>query len=273
MLSLRPSSFLAPTEGGVRSCRGGRHNQSRLKTMSMDGASVRKASATTTTGQAVARLELRRVLVAVPSSRRKPAGGYGDISRPPLLELRWTGPKTCERWSPYKNADDGSQPSLCAATRKADVSTKVGQSPLHWSRHTASTATTACPRFCFMVMPHRHHLDCFVFCDRSLQRKHRFTTVFLEQGKQCAKLDPFSGDTKKFATRIQLILCILASGRTLAVMLSPPVSSLSVARNHRLLRSATRPCGLPALKLSDRCQVSNDNLSPLVSERPEHASV
>ena len=94
------------------------------------------------------------------------------------LELRWTGPKTCECWSPHKNADDGHQPSLCAATRKADVSTKVGQRSRHWSRHTASTSTTSCPRFCFMAMLHRHRLDCFVFCDPSLQRKHRFATVF-----------------------------------------------------------------------------------------------
>ena len=61
--------------------------------------------------------------------------------------------------------------------------------------------------------------------------------------------------TTTFSTRIQDILRILASGRTLAVMLSPPVSSLSVARNHRPLRSATRPWGLPALKFSDKCQV------------------
>ena len=68
---------------------------------------------------------------------------------------------------------------------------------------------------------------------------------------------------------------ILACGRTLAAMLSPLVSSLSVVRNHRPLRSATRPWGLPALKLSDKCQVTKDNLcvSSLVCEWPEHASV
>ena len=38
--------------------RGGRHDQSLLQTMSLDGASVRKAPATTTTGQAFAQLEL-----------------------------------------------------------------------------------------------------------------------------------------------------------------------------------------------------------------------
>ena len=61
-----------------------------------------------------------------------------------------------------------------------------------------------------------------------------------------------------FLARIQEILCILASGGTLAVMLSPPVSSLSVARNHRPLPSASRPWGMPASKLSDRCQVARD---------------
>ena len=46
--------------------RGRRHDQSRLKTMSVDGAGFREASATTASGQAFAQPELRRVLVAVP---------------------------------------------------------------------------------------------------------------------------------------------------------------------------------------------------------------
>ena len=37
----------------------------------------------------------------------------------------------------------------------------------------------------------------------------------------CARLDPFSEDAV-FSARIQEILCILASGRTLGVVLSPP---------------------------------------------------
>ena len=92
------------------------------------------------------------------------------------------------RWSPYRNADDGNQPNLCAATRK---SRRVNQSSLNWSRHTASTATTSCPRYCFMAMPHRHRLDCFVFCDRSLQRKHRFATFFLTEVFSAQDLGPF----------------------------------------------------------------------------------
>ena len=73
--------------------RGGRHDQSRLKTMSMDGASVREASATTTTGQALARPALRRVLVAVPPSRRKLAVGYCTVSGPPLWSFGGQGRK------------------------------------------------------------------------------------------------------------------------------------------------------------------------------------
>ena len=60
--------------------------------------------------------------------------------------------------------------------------------------------------------------------------------------------------------RIQEISRILASGRTFGVILSPPVSSLSFARNHRPLRSAPRPWRLPALNFSDKCQVTRDNL-------------
>ena len=72
------------------------------------------------------------------------------------------------------------------------------------------------------------------------------------------KLDHCSDDSTIFDEN--LFLCILASGRTLAVMLSPPVFSLSVASNPRPLRGATRPWGLPALKISDKCQLTKDNL-------------
>ena len=97
MLSLRPSSFLAPTEGGVRSWvillfLGPVPRSVSTKTMSTYGASVRKASATTTaTRQALAQRELRRVPVPVPPSRRKPAGGYGTISGPPLWNFGGQG--------------------------------------------------------------------------------------------------------------------------------------------------------------------------------------
>ena len=37
----------------------------------------------------------------------------------------------------------------------------------------ACIATTSCPRYCFMVTPLRHRLDCFVFCDQPLSRESR----------------------------------------------------------------------------------------------------
>ena len=42
------------------------------------------------------------------------------------LELQCTDPKTCERWTPYQNAYDGKQPSLC----RHEKSGRVNQS---WS--------------------------------------------------------------------------------------------------------------------------------------------
>ena len=52
--------------------------------MPVDGAGFREASATTVMRQAFAQPELRRILVAVPPSRRESAGGYGATSRTPL---------------------------------------------------------------------------------------------------------------------------------------------------------------------------------------------
>ena len=168
MQSLRLSSFLAPMVGGVRSwvillfretgtarSKTGELDETislDLKTMSMDGAGVREASTTTATRQAFAQPELRRILVAVPPSRSESAGGHGATTGRQLCSFGGQ-PKTCERWSPYINADDGSKPSLCTAMTKADVSTKVGQSSRRWSGHTASTPTTSCPRYCFMASP------------------------------------------------------------------------------------------------------------------------
>ena len=140
-----------------------RYDQSRLNTMFVDGASVRKASTTTATRQSFPQPELRRILVAAPPSRRESAGGHGDISRTPLWSFGGQSRKPANVGIHTGTADDGNQPSLYAATRKADVSTKVGQSSLHWSRHNASTATTSCPQYCFIVTPLRHRLDCSVF--------------------------------------------------------------------------------------------------------------
>ena len=177
--------------------RGRRYDQSRLKTMFLDGAYVRQAQRRQPKDKLLLNLNYAEYFVALPPSRRKPAGGYGTISWTPLWSFSGQDRKPCERLIPDKNADDGNQPSLCAVTRKADVSAKVSQSSVHWSGHTASTATTSCPRFCFLVTPLRHHLDCSVFCGRSFQCRHRLKNGFSNRGMQCARLDTFSVDNTK----------------------------------------------------------------------------
>ena len=169
------------------------------------------------------------------------------------LEHPWTEPKTCERWNPYKNADDGNQPSLCAAIRKANVSTKVGQSSVHWSRHIASTATASCPRYCFMVTLRFTDTasTALSFAIDLFSTNTHLQQFFLNRGVQCARFDPFSDDYTIFRREFN-IFC--ASWQEVGP--SPPVSSLSVGRNHQPLRSATRTWRLPAQKISDTCQVT-----------------
>ena len=84
------------------------------------------------------------------------------------LELRWTGPKKREHWNPYINADGGGRPNLYDATKRADVSTKAGQSSLHWSRRIASIATTLLPSVLLhghdsLAPPRLLRLSCFFF--------------------------------------------------------------------------------------------------------------
>ena len=204
MLSLRPSSFLAPTEGGARSWVILLFLQTRSALERRTTRSVSTQNRCRWMAPVFERLQRRQQQDKPWLNLNTQSSTWCCSAEPPqtckwtwyhikaaTLQLRWIGPKTCERCSPYKNADDGSQPSLCAATREADVSTKVGQGSLCWSRHTASTATTSCPRFCFMATSHRHRLDCFVFCDRSFQRKHRFATVFLGQRYSVRKTRSF----------------------------------------------------------------------------------
>ena len=137
------------------------------------------------------------------------------------------------------------QPKLVIARSIGPGALRVLQQPLafgiaSWSRFsdTASTASLSV-------------LDLFS-SGTDLQR-----FFFLEQRCTVRKTRSFfSDDNTVFSTRIQEILCILASSRTLAVILSPPVSSLSIARNHRPSRSATRPWRQPALTFSDCCCVA-----------------
>ena len=209
----KPSSFLASMEGGVRSwviLLFPQASTARSKTGEADDTISLDSKRCFWMGPMFDRLHRRQpqdklllnlnyaeYFVALPPSRRKPAGGYGTISWTPLWSFGGQDRKPCERLIPDKNADDGNQPSLCAVTRKADVSAKVSQSSVHWSGHTASTATTSCPRFCFLVTPLRHHLDCSVFCDRSFQCRHRLKNGFSNRGMQCARLDTFSVDNTK----------------------------------------------------------------------------
>ena len=85
---------------------------------------------------------------------------------------------------------------------------------------------------------------------------------FLNKGIQCARLDPFFLTTTRFfSTIIQKMLCILASGWTLAVVLSPPVSFASQ------LPDVIDPCEVrhylgdsQALTCSGECQLTRDKL-------------
>ena len=224
--------------------RGGRHDQSRLKTMSMGGSGVREASAMTATRKSFAQPELRRIRVVVPPSRRESAGGYGAISRTPLQSFGGESRKPANFGIRTRNAGDGNQPSLCAATRKADVSIKVGQSSLHWSRHIASTATPALgiaswSRLSDIASIAPSFVIDLFSANTDLQQ------FFLNGGAQCAKLEPFSDDNTIFRREFKRFC---ASWHVVGPS-PPPASSLSVARNYRPVRSATQPWALPDFKM------------------------
>ena len=150
------------------------------------------------------------------------------------LELRWTEPKICERWNPHKKKPTMEvsqifmpprekrtcQPKLVRARSIGPGTLRTYQQPLalgfaSWPCFTASTA----PSFVIDILSANTDLQQF----------------FLNRGVQCANSIHFSDDNAQFSTSIQEMLRILVIGRTHAVILSPPVSSLSVARNHRLL--------------------------------------
>ena len=142
----------------------------------MGGAIVREASATTTTGQALAQPELRRVFAAVPPSRREPASRRGTISRPPHWSFGGQG---------RKPANIGIQ----TKTRTMDV-----RASLHWSRHIASTATTSCLQYCLSdtaLTASSFVIDLFN-ANTDVQR------LFLNGCFHCARLYPFSDDTTIF---------------------------------------------------------------------------
>ena len=110
------------------------------------------------------------------------------------MELRWTEPRIRERWNPCKTRTMEGRPSQYDATRKADVSTRLGLRLLHWSRHIARSAKTSCPRYCFKVTPLRHRLDCFTFSADLFSPSNDLQRYLLNRGIQCPRLDPCCDD-------------------------------------------------------------------------------
>ena len=165
------------------------------------------------------------------------------------LEIRWTGPGIRERWNPRKRAHDGSRPRQHDATKKKRwCQPDLVKSLLYWSGHIASSATASCPRCFFLVTPLRRLVGCFAFSGRPRTDLQRFLPK-----PEYTVCQTRSLMTKKICRRE---FEILAQGRTLAVRLSPPVSSLSMASNRRPFRSVVQPRRLPALSSSDRCRVA-----------------
>ena len=185
MLSLRPpgtdGDTVVPSDRyrEKQNWRGGRHDQSRLKTMSMDVAGVREASATTATGRAINlncaeylslfRRAANLQMEMVPCQGRRSGASADRAEYLRTLESR----QNRGRWKSAKSV------------RRDEKGGRVNQS---WSE-LAPLVQAHCEH-CNNLLPSvllpgnassRHRLDCFVFCDRSLQRKHRFATALLEQ--------------------------------------------------------------------------------------------
>ena len=159
--------------------RGRRYDLSRLKTMFMDGASVREASTTTATRQAIAQPEFRRILVAVPLSGRESAGASENLRTrtmetsqvcAPLHEKRTCQPKLVRARS------------IGPGTLQA-LQQRLAFSIASWSRlsDTASNAP------CFVI-------ELFI-ANTVLQQ------FFLNTCVRCAKLDPFFLMTTQFFRR------------------------------------------------------------------------
>ena len=159
--------------------------------------------------------ELRRILVAVPPSRRESAGGYGAISRAPLWSFGGQGRKPAnvgihtKTWKMKisqvcapRREKRTCLPKLVRARCTGPGTLRALQQPpalgiVSWSR-LSSTASTA-PSFVIDLFGANTDLQQF----------------FLNRGVQCAKLDLFFDDHTICSTRNQEILRI-------PVMLSPP---------------------------------------------------
>ena len=172
-----------------RNWRGGRYDQSPLKTMSMDGASIRKASATTAIRQASAQPELRKTPVAVPPSRREFAGGYGAISRTPL-------------WSFGGQSRKPSNLGIHTKTRTMEISQVCA--PLREKRTCqpksvrARSMSPATLRALQQPSPLSTTSTAPSFVIDLFSANTDIQQFFLNRGVQCAKLDPFCLMTTQF---------------------------------------------------------------------------
>ena len=191
--------------------------------MSVDEASVRKASAPSAAGQALAQPELRRVLGVFQSSCMQTCRCICYHIRAAILELRWREPKIRERWSPYRSArkERTCQPDPVRARSIGPRALQALHSTLLsvlLPAHASDTASTASPLALDLPSP-----------STDLQR------FFLNRGVQCGETRSFYDDhTVFFRREFKKFLCVLASGRILAVTLSPSVSSLSFPRDRGL---------------------------------------
>ena len=203
--------------------RGAKLERRTIRTMSVDETRVRDAAAPAAAGQTVARPELRRVFGAFPSDCRKSADKYGTMSGPPLWSFGGQSREHAKAGIRAKTLtmEVGQvsrkvrtcQPNLVRACSIGPGTHRALQQPpalgaISWSC-LFDTALAALASV----------LD-LISLSNDLQR------FLLNRGIQCARPDPFSDDDTAFSTRIREILRMLASGRTLAVMLSPPVSFL-----------------------------------------------
>ena len=96
---------------------------------------------------------------------------------------------------------------------------------------------------------------------------------FLNRGVQCARLDPFSDDNAKFRREFKSFFLHL--GKRSDPRRNAIVTSILTlcCQNSSSLRCATRPWGLPAPKISDKCQVTKDTLCVAACLRAARACI
>ena len=176
--------------------------------MSVDGTNLRKTSSTAAAGQAAAHHELRRVLAAVPSSPGKPADRCGTMSGPSLWSFGGQGQKLANT-AVHTEARTMEVGQVCAPLRKK----RTGQPKLVRARSLGAGALRALHKT----------------LDLSLASWSRLSDPAATASLLVLNLSVQTPILQRF------FLNRGASGRILAVMLWPPIFSLSVARNRRPL--------------------------------------